>query len=65
MLEQMAHAQMGAGAFLDACRTLEQACGAFVEQDVELSPVRATTLNPLIGLFCGVRPSPHGCEPRG
>ena len=65
VLEQLSDSQMRAGAFLDACRTLERAYGAFVEQGDELSAVRATTVIAGIRMMFGDRPGARAWERRG
>ncbi|MDQ6771839.1 MAG: LuxR C-terminal-related transcriptional regulator [Candidatus Dormibacteraeota bacterium] len=65
LLERLAGSEQRLGAFMDSCRTLERAYGAFVDEGDNLSAVRATTRIAGIRMMFGDRPGGMAWEKRG
>jgi DNA-binding CsgD family transcriptional regulator len=65
LLQRLADSEKHMGAFMDACRTLERAYGAFLDEGDHLSAVRATTHVAGIRMMVGDRPGAGAWEKRG
>lgn len=65
LLERLANSEKYLGAIMDACRTLERAYGAFLDEGDDLSAVRATTQIAGIRMMFGDRPGAGAWEKRG
>jgi DNA-binding NarL/FixJ family response regulator len=65
LLERLANSEKLLGAIMEACRTLERAYGAFLDEGNDLSAARTTTSIAGIRMMFGDRPGARAWESRG